>query len=149
MTHIVCVTPKSDSLLLATRNYRQSQEDNIVEFVTKTDWEQLLMGCKTEGQIKNLIKAFLQDCPYQADFGFAHSVLDDYNFSDKIILSCLKTDEVLKDIENQISMFKPAEDPLDHYIRSVNMDNILEGVLMTTRFLRGMMMIPKEIRGDV
>ena len=119
-----------------------------MEFVTKTDWEQLIMGCKTKGQLEKLIRAFLADCPYQADFGFAHSVLDDSNFSDEIILSCLKTDEVLKDIESQISMFKPAQDEYDHYIRSINMDEILEGVLMTMRFLRGIMLIPKEIRDE-
>ena len=119
-----------------------------MEFVTKTDWELLLMGCKSEGEIERVITAFLKDCPYNAAFGFAHSVLEDYNFGDDTILSCLKTENIIKDIESEISSLKPAEDKLDHYIRSVKMDDVLEGVLMTLRFLRGMMLIPKDVRGE-
>lgn len=123
-----------------------------MKFRTVIEWQILMKQVKTEAELEALVREFVGEVGaatgYQADFGFAHSVLDDFNFGDKIITSCLKTDEIVKDIESAISMMKPAKDDGDHYIRSVNLDWHLEGVLMTTGFLKAIMLVSKDIRGD-
>lgn len=118
------------------------------KFRTIPQWEHLLLQVKTEKELEKLAWQFVEEIGtatgYRADFGFAHVVFSDFNFGDKIVLSCLKTDEILKDIQSEISKMNSD----DVYIRSVNLDWYLEGLLMTTAFLRGIMLVSKDIRDN-
>lgn len=127
---------------------KEAKEKDNNKFLTMPEWEKYLLAVKTERELEKVAWKFVEEvgqCTgYRADFGFAHVVLSDFNFGDKIILSCLKTDEILKDIQSEISDLNSD----DHYIRSVNLDWALEGILLTTAFLKAIMLVSKDIRGN-